>query len=192
MMEFIEYSKQDNPLAESVLLISKLRDEQETGLKLTTENTPWLEGILDNIKKEFEPEEIPEGAENIEVNLTLKRDSNSEFGEYLYVEGMVKGGYQATCVRCLIDTPQQFEKEFKGAYINKRYEDDPEYEEIDEIYINNETADLFFHDRGKADLVDVITEACFLGTTRYPLHDENCKGLCHTCGTDLNTGTCKH
>jgi uncharacterized protein len=191
-MEYTFFPEQDNPLAKSVLLISKLRDEQVNSFKLTPENTPWLESVLDNIKKEFEPEQTPEGVESIEVNLTLKRDSNAEVGEYLYVEGVAKGGYQATCVRCLIDTPQSFEKEFKGAYINKRYEDDPEYEDIDEIFVNNETADLFFHDRGKADLVDVVTEACFLGTNRYPLHHEDCKGLCHTCGTDLNTGTCKH
>jgi uncharacterized protein len=191
-MEFTLFSKQDNPVAEPILLISKLRDEQETALKLNRENTPWLSGILDNIKNEFEPDEVPEGIENIEVDIVLKRDSNAEYGEYLYVEGIAKGGYQATCVRCLIDTPQKFEKTFKGAYINKRYEDDPEYEEIDEIYVNNQTADLFFHDRGKADLIDVVTEACFLATNRYPLHHEDCKGLCPTCGIDLNTDTCEH
>ncbi len=188
----MEHNIKDNPLAESVILISKFRDAEETSFVLNRENAPWLTKILDNIKNEFEPDSVPEGTENIEIELTLKRDSNSTFGEYLYLEGIARGGYQATCVKCLVDTPLTFEKEFKGAYVNKRYEDDPEYEEVDEIFINNETADLFFHDRGKADLVDIVTEACFLGTTRYPLHDEDCKGLCHTCGIDLNTDSCKH
>lgn len=186
----MRYDAKDNPLKDQVVLINKFKDGGEEFI-LDQENTPWLDQVIDSITNEFEPED--QSAEKvISVDLKLKRDSNGTFGEYLFIEGSLKAKYMATCIRCLTDTQQDIESEFIGAYINKRFEDDPEYEEVDEIFIENQQADLFFHDRGKADLMDIVKEATFLAADRYPLHIEDCKGLCQTCGCDLNTETCGH
>jgi uncharacterized protein len=175
-------------LKDSIILISRFNDEAEE-FSLGQE-TPWVAEIIDKISADYEPE--TEQVKDIKVDLKLTRNSNGEYGEYLFVEGEVSGSYIATCIRCLVDTPQNFTKEFKGAFINGRLENEPEYEEIDEIFVNNQQADLFFHQRGKANLNDIVAEACFMAVDHYPVHAEDCKGLCHTCGINLNTDTCKH
>ncbi|MFG1482827.1 DUF177 domain-containing protein [Halobacteriovorax sp. HFRX-2_2] len=184
-------NKDNTFLKDSTILISRVGDEFET-YQLTDKNNEWVKSILDGITKDFDPEVKPEGFEHLNVELQLKNARDYTFGEHLIVKGKASGAYTATCVRCLLDTPQEFETEFTCAFINKRYEDDPEYEEIDEIYISDETADMFFHDRGKADLREAVAENCFLAINHYPVHDADCKGLCQTCGVDLNTDSCGH
>ena len=184
-------NKDNSFLKDATILISRVSDEYEN-YKLTDKDNDWVKAILDNITKDFEPDIKPEGFEKLEVELSIKNARDFTFGEHLMLKGSVKGAYTATCVRCLIDTPQEFSSEFTCAFVNKRYEDDPEYEEVDEIFISEETADMYFHDRGKADLKEAITENCFVVINHYPLHDAECKGLCQTCGTDINTETCGH
>lgn len=184
-------NKENNFLKDPTILISRVGDEFET-YQLTDKDCTWVKEILAGITKDFEPEVKPEGLEHLNVELSLKNSRDFTFGEHLIVKGKVSGAYTATCIRCLVDTPQEFEAEFTGAYINKRYEDDPEYEEIDEIYISDEMADMFFHERGKANLKEAVAENCFLAINHYPLHEEDCKGLCQICGVDLNSETCEH
>src|SRR3989339_97933 len=37
---------------------------------------------------------------------------------------------------------------------------------------------------------DLINEQLFLNIPQFPLHDENCRGLCPICGTNLNHDSC--
>lgn len=184
-------NKENSFLKDSTILISRVGDEFES-YQLTDKDCNWVKEILDGITKDFEPEVKPEGFENLKVELDLKNSRDYTFGEHLIVKGKVSGAYTATCIRCLIDTPQSFESEFTAAYVNKRYEDDPEYEEVDEIFVSDVMADMFFHDRGKADLKESVAECCFLAINHYPVHDADCKGLCQICGTDKNSDTCEH
>ena len=156
----MQNTSQDNPLKDKIVLISKFSDDGDR-LELSTQNTPWLAQILDKTTEDIITD-TPECDKEINVDLTLQRGSDNVFGEYLFVSGKVSANYTATCVRCLIDTDQEINHEFTGAYVNKRFEDDPEYEDVDVIFINDAQADLFFHDRGKADIADIIKEATFL------------------------------
>lgn len=184
-------NKDNSFLKDPTILISRVSDDYET-YHLTDKDNSWIKEVLDNITKDFEPEVKPEGFEHLNVELNIKNARDYTFGEHLILKGKVEGAYTATCVRCLVDTPQTFSTEFTCAFVNKRYEDDPEYEDVDEIYISEEMADMFFHERGKANLKEAIAENCFIAINHYPLHDANCQGLCQTCGNNKNTETCGH
>lgn len=43
-----------------------------------------------------------------------------------------------------------------------------------------------------ASLLDAVREAVILSLPGLPLCREDCRGLCHICGADLNEGTCEH
>lgn len=180
-----------NPFKDETVLISKFTDKIEE-YTLDLENTPWLTKVMDKITKDFDKSDFPENSEKLAVSLKYKRDLDREFGEYFWISGKISGSYFANCVRCLINVPMKFESDFKGAYINQHFEKQEEFAELDELYLAGETVDLHFHIRGKANIADIISEATFLAVDHYPLHDAECKGLCHTCGIDLNSGTCEH
>lgn len=180
-----------NPFKDETVLISKFTDRVEE-FTLNLENTPWLTKVMEKITKDFDKSEFPKDCEKLEVDLKYKRDLDREFGEYFWISGKIHGNYYANCIRCLVNVPMSFESEFKGAYINQHFEKQEEFQELDDLYIAGEMADLHFHVRGKANIADIIAEAVFLAVDHYPLHDADCKGLCHTCGIDLNKGTCEH
>ncbi len=183
-------TKNDNPIAVEPILISKFNDEYDE-LDLTIENTPWLSPIIESVSEELnQGEQVAENT--ISASVRLKRDAEGQYGEYLWVDGTVSGSYQASCIRCLKDMHETFNAEFKGAFINQRFENDPDYEELDQVYINGDQADIFYHTRGKAKVSEIIKEAVFLAVDHYPVHDAACKGLCHTCGANLNEEDCGH
>ena len=173
-----------------IFLISRLKDSEPTTLHFNNKDTSWVDTILQSITAEYDTEENID--EELKASLTVKRDSNSEFGEYLIVTGSVEGKYMASCVKCLDDSPQSFSTEFQGVYIHSRYENDPEYEEVDDVFIEDKVLDLYFHERGKADLSEALTEAAVLAINPYPKCKEECKGLCGQCGENKNHNNCGH
>lgn len=182
---------QNNPFINDNVLISKFTDRL-TEYEMTMNDTPWLQEAMDKITSDFDKSEFPENCESLDVSIKVKKDSEGIFGEYLWAEGSASGQYYANCIKCLKDIPQSFDTEFKGVFINSRLEKDPDFEELDEVYINGQMANIYFHERGKANISDIIKEVVFLAVDHYPLHDPECKGLCHTCGIDLNNATCAH
>ncbi|MEE3079565.1 MAG: DUF177 domain-containing protein [Bdellovibrionota bacterium] len=189
MLNEIERKIKDEISDNPVFLISRLKDKEDIVLTFD-QSSPWVSTILSSITAEYEPEEIIEPILNVEI--TLKRDSNNTFGEYLVAHGSVTGQYMASCVKCLDDAKQEFSSEFTGAYVHSRYENDPEYEEVDEIYIDEKVCDLYFHDRGKSNLSELITEATVLAINPYPSCKSECKGLCGQCGENKNHVDCGH
>ncbi len=174
------------------LLISKLKDADVIDFEFNNADTSWIESILKSVTAEYEPENPASKPDTLKAIMSLKRDSDREFGEFLIVSGAVSGHYRATCVKCLCDIDEKFENSFNVAYVNNRYENDPEYEELDEIFIAGEVRDLYFHNRGKANLSEVIIESTILGINRYPLCKEECRGLCAQCGNNRNLNECGH
>lgn len=51
--------------------------------------------------------------------------------------------------------------------------------------------DIVLLQNGQADLDEIFTSACVLALDSKHLCREDCKGLCPTCGKDLNEGPCR-
>ena len=86
----------------------------------------------------------------------------------------------ATCSRCLCEFPLTIEGEIDGFYVRHGWEEgipeDQEYEYIDA--------------EGDVDIMPSVIAALVLEAPFAPVHDEECAGLCVTCGADLNAGPC--
>lgn len=109
------------------------------------------------------------------VNVTI-----SNAGEGLVAYGTVSAEVTATCSRCLCEFPTVIEGEVEGFYLRpgERAHHDAE-EEVGAVDMN-----------GMVDLGPALLAALVIEAPYAPLHDEECQGLCPTCGTDLNAGPC--
>lgn len=156
------------------------------------ENCHWVNGLLDELEEgtDRSEEDYKQGA--ISCNLTLKRKSGKPFGDHLLVKGDMKASYTTPCVRCLKLTPLTVDFDFQTCFIPSHLEKEPEFEELDEIFTENEEFALYFHNKGDADIAEMVHENLFMNVDHFPLHHKDCLGLCPECGQDLNEGLCKH
>ena len=101
---------------------------------------------------------------------------NASLGRF-YWHGSIATDVNATCRRCLSSTPCQIDAQVNLVFTEDQDTDDPS------VYVVPARADVL-------DLSEAIREELILALEVYVLCREDCKGLCPSCGTDLNTNSC--
>lgn len=66
----------------------------------------------------------------------------------------------------------------------------PSYPGFVELELSDDDLDTSFYSEEKVVLEDLVSEQINLALPMRPLCSPDCKGLCLTCGTDLNRGSC--
>lgn len=106
----------------------------------------------------------------------------SNTGDALLVLGTVEGLARISCARCLTEFERAFTGEVEGYFLLEQGSALPEDMEEDEFsYLSEDNI---------IDMVPLLDAALLLDAPLIPLCDEDCKGLCVTCGTDLNKESC--
>ncbi len=95
----------------------------------------------------------------------------------LSLEGTAETTLELTCDRCLKPFSQPL-----ALPVSTLLAEELEDEENDEIVLLED---------GAADLDEIFTTALVLSMDAKHLCSEDCKGLCPTCGADLNLGPCQ-
>jgi len=111
--------------------------------------------------------------ENEPVQIDLAADSVTEG---VAVSGTVSGTMHLSCSRCLIGYDRSFKQRLDETYYFGGAEDHDGYDLVD----------------NHIDLEPMLRDVIMLAFPLRPLHDENCRGLCATCGADLNVTDCGH
>ena len=115
----------------------------------------------------------PQGPAHFDVTLT-------NTGTAIIGMGKVTLPVLATCARCLAEFPTDIDAEVDGFYVTPgRDQDLPEEQEVE-----------FIDGEHRVDILLAIMAALVLEAPFAPLHDEECAGICATCGSDLNEGPC--
>ena len=96
-----------------------------------------------------------------------------------YFSGRIEGTAQNTCRRCLVDVDVPVADDVHVLFA----ESDGEDSEDSDVYI------IDAHDYA-LDLRPAIREQWLLVVPSLVVCRDDCKGLCPTCGTDLNLGAC--
>lgn len=99
MQNEIEAKIQNEVREKPIFLISRLVDDNPSTFHFNNKEVSWVDTILKSITAEYNPEKLID--EELKASITMKRDNNSTFGEYLIVSGSVEGQYMASCVKCL-------------------------------------------------------------------------------------------
>ena len=103
-------------------------------------------------------------------------------GDALLVMGTVEGAATTSCVRCLGDVAVPLVGEIEGYFLigdGASAPDEMEDDEFDRLPADN-----------IIDMGPLIKAALLLEIPLVPLCDDECKGLCPTCGANLNEGPC--
>jgi len=119
---------------------------------------------------------------NIHADLTVVREY-----ENIRVTGRVTAPLELSCSRCLVDFTSYVDTSFtiffrKEAATSSTTEDEIELGEMD-LLSSSYSGD-------EIDLTHEIEEQVAMEIPLNPLCGDDCKGLCHQCGTDLNVSSC--
>lgn len=100
-------------------------------------------------------------------------------GDGVVAYGTVDAAFAAECSRCLKPFTLELTGEVEGFYTTpEKAEELPEDQEWEPL------------GEGVIDLSHAIESAVRIELPFAPLHDEQCEGICPTCGCDLNEGEC--
>lgn len=105
-------------------------------------------------------------------------------GEELFFQGHVTGHVIGHCARCLEEYGFDIDKDFSIVLLPRPLATDDEEE------ISKDEVDVGYYDADLVDLSPLVLEQIVLALPTRPLCDEQCKGLCAQCGTNLNTTKC--
>ena len=135
----------------------------------------------------FEPGIVDFGTENIRQVGTLDWSASAErAGNEIRIAGTLNTTLELACSRCLEPARIAISKPFDLFF---RQRDEDMFDE-DEIELNEkETRTAFFTGKQLA-IADILREQVLLALPMKALCTVDCKGLCPTCGTNLNSGGC--
>lgn len=127
---------------------------------------------------EIQEESFHDGRETIKFLHPIKLNGTlNKIGDMLTLNGTISTMLELTCSRCL-------EKFSYAVDIT-----------IEEQFTNNDGAsrdgDVIFIDSDTIDITEVIENNIIVEMPIKRLCREDCKGLCHKCGNNLNFATCQ-
>lgn len=116
----------------------------------------------------------------LEVDLVYYRS-----GQEIFFKGSFGGTLEGTCSRCLRIYSFSLGKDFDFVLSSDPSEQGGKVGELD-----REDLGLSYYSTEEIDLAPLIKEQVMLALPTRPLCHENCRGLCSSCGIDLNQETC--
>jgi len=106
----------------------------------------------------------------------------------------VRGQYQSTveleCGRCLEPFPMPVEQELDLFYLPAP--DQPEEgDQEEEVELSDHDLVVAYYDDDALDLGEMVREQILLALPMKRVCREDCKGICHNCGANRNSGECR-
>lgn len=135
----------------------------------------WVQELLMELNEKAtsrNPEDYL-GETHINIRMTVKKVNNSTFGPVLLVKGSVESEFVTECVRTLEEMKDQVEAEFKAAFVENIFAEEEEYQDQDELFIDNDVYEMHYYELNKADVKEMIHEAIFLHINPYPVADHD-------------------
>jgi uncharacterized protein len=121
------------------------------------------------------------GPGNLAVGVHLERH-----GHDILVRGHFKGTLNLSCSRCLTSFSHPVEAEFDLLLVPGPKHGPREVEELTRADLDRD-----FYTGEMVNLESILREQVLLTLPLKPLCRETCKGICPSCGTDLNQETCQ-
>jgi len=106
----------------------------------------------------------------------------------LYVDMRIQASLRVQCSRCLEPVESPLDARFEGLFVPGRQE-----ERMDSAAHKAEweSQRVLFYQGGVVDLDEYIVEAITLALPMKPLCKPDCKGICPSCGNNMNENDCK-
>jgi uncharacterized protein len=106
--------------------------------------------------------------------------------EQFHLTGTVRTTLELPCSRCL----EPFRSPVDASF-DLRYQPHALNTGSDEREIEEDDLSTAFYENDEIDLGQLMREQFYLSVPMKPLCQDDCRGLCPMCGTNLNRGTCE-
>jgi uncharacterized protein len=142
-----------------------------------------------SLEGSFEPGAIDFGAEGLRQTGPLVWNATAErAAEEIRITGSLAVTAELPCSRCLEPARPEITRTF-DLYFRQR--DEEMFDEDDDIELTEDDTRTAFFTGTQLALGDILREQVLLALPMKPLCRVDCKGLCPTCGTNLNLGGCR-
>jgi len=136
----------------------------------------------------FDPGVVDFGSENIRQVGALDWEASAErAGAEIRVNGSLSTTMELMCSRCLEPARTTISKQFDLFF---RERDEEMFDEDEEVELNEADTRTAFFTGTKLAMGDILREQVLLALPMKALCRVDCKGLCPTCGINLNSGSC--
>jgi uncharacterized protein len=115
-------------------------------------------------------------------------------GDRLLVRADLSGQAVVQCCRCLSPFSMPLHVKFEEEFVEGSPADEPadNGDDEDEDEVGDESGrTVSYYTGDEINLSEPLQEYVLLEVPMKPLCDEDCQGLCPTCGTNLNEGSCQ-
>jgi uncharacterized protein len=137
----------------------------------------------DGLERELD---VPvETGENIEPDIAHASVRFLRIGKIVLVDGSIKISVSMRCSRCLGDFSSPLDIDFKEEYAPSE-----EYDPEGEPELTDSELNLGFYTNDEIDAGELVKEQVLLAVPMKPLCNNDCRGICSECGTNLNEGVC--
>ena len=136
----------------------------------------------------FGPGGIDFSRDNVRQIAPLDWTASAErAGGEIRIDGSLKTTLELSCSRCLEPAKQDINKPF-DLYFRQR--DEMIFDEDAEIELDEKDTQTAFFTGTQLPIGEILQEQVLLALPMKALCRVDCKGLCPTCGINLNSGTC--
>jgi uncharacterized protein len=133
----------------------------------------WLKTLLLELSEKVEEKSIEEkmASTNISAEFEIIKKFKQEYGDYILIKGHVIANYLAQCVRTLEWMDETVEIEVQVAFLAGHLEKTEAFQDLLEIYETGDMYELYYFQKGIADIEEMIHEQIFLHVNQYPIKD---------------------
>jgi len=118
----------------------------------------------------------------------LLRGSLARVGRGYEFDANLSGSVGLECVRCLESFSIELDFDFRLTFVSAM---NPEDHPGGEVQIQEADCELYPSVEGKVELEALVREQIYLHLPLKPVCMESCRGLCASCGENLNSGRCR-
>ena len=139
-----------------------------------------------HFSRTFQPDEVAQAGDpyRIVTPIVLDFDIHKD-KERFRLAGTVRTELELACSRCL----EPFRLPIDASF-DLRFLPATEMAEHDEREVQEDDFEISYYREDQIDLNELLREQFYLALPMKPLCSDDCKGLCPTCGADLNAGAC--
>ena len=138
------------------------------------------------IREEIPADELGLGEEaGLAISELSFEGTASKFDRGIRIAGTIRGSLTGPCSRCLEAFDRELLISFRSDYIDSEY-----FNESAEAEVGQDELDADVLPEGPIDVAEVVREQIILAEPERQVCRPDCKGLCGSCGANLNLGEC--
>ncbi len=156
------------------IIVNKYSLDIIVDYQIDNKTTPWVSDLLVELEEENDDEAEFAPAE-MTIAAQITRKTNSMLKDHLIVKAQLKAHFHFPCGRCLFPLPQELDLDLSAAFLHESLEKLPEYAEVTTVYADAQEMELYFYQKGIADIKEFIHEQIYIEVVPFPRCDGECK-----------------